>query len=582
MSRTPSQVSNDILAKLRITDPMLSLEIGTPERSIVDACAEAISESYIDANVQESALDIDTKTGIELDQFVGIFGFGRLSGRNATGVLRFSLLAAAVNQVDIPIGTQVYVPSSTAGPTVYFATTQSGAIPKGATYVDIPAQCTDVGVQGNVGSNTIVGIGTNVGITQVTNTLPFVNGSDTETDEQLRARFKQQFLRNIAGTADFYMGLCMTNTNVSRVQVLGPINRWSEQLQITSGSATSSIQNAKYIWPQSDFLSQNLGTVNEVYYTPGVAYFMDPVNNPPVVSVLDASKLPNGSVVDLSYEYCSSASRNDPANGITNKVDVLINGSQPLDTLEQTVISSQTLNTTTGSPYNINNFVRTVTGTPPVTGHRFQRLGSVPVLAFPSQITVGSTTYNLGTDYVLLSSKTPLRGSERAIEGLEWLTTAPTAGAAVTYTYTYNRLPELLNSLIKQTKQITTDVLVHQARQRNLRFNLVIIYRDSQTVAQTDTMIANALSAWLQSLPFGAWIQRSDVEQVVHNVVDVDAVRIAKSTDDATNYGIQVMNGSTVSQTFTGDFQLFDDELAVYDSVKILRRSQNTYGSIDS
>ena len=48
MAKTPDQVSKEILAKLAITAPGFSLELGTPERKIVDAVAEAVSEAYVD------------------------------------------------------------------------------------------------------------------------------------------------------------------------------------------------------------------------------------------------------------------------------------------------------------------------------------------------------------------------------------------------------------------------------------------------------------------------------------------------------------------------------------------------------
>ena len=48
-----------------------------------------------------AVVDIESKAGLELEQFVGIFGFGRLQGRAATGVVRVELNTA--NAQDIPV-----------------------------------------------------------------------------------------------------------------------------------------------------------------------------------------------------------------------------------------------------------------------------------------------------------------------------------------------------------------------------------------------------------------------------------------------------------------------------------------------
>ena len=48
MSKTPDQISAQIRAQVATTIPGLSCQIGTPERKLIDACAEAISEAYVD------------------------------------------------------------------------------------------------------------------------------------------------------------------------------------------------------------------------------------------------------------------------------------------------------------------------------------------------------------------------------------------------------------------------------------------------------------------------------------------------------------------------------------------------------
>ena len=101
VAQTPDTVSKNIRDKLSVTAPGLSMEIGTVERKIVDACAEAISEATVSQYYNGSLLDIETKGGAELEQILGIFGFGRLQGRRATGVVRVSTSTPAAQDISI-------------------------------------------------------------------------------------------------------------------------------------------------------------------------------------------------------------------------------------------------------------------------------------------------------------------------------------------------------------------------------------------------------------------------------------------------------------------------------------------------
>src|ERR1700756_4912833 len=88
---SPDVISSSILATLSQTAPQLSCAVGTPERHIVDACATQIAASYVSQYLTGGMMDINTKSGLELDQYVGTFGFGRLQGAAATGVITVTL-----------------------------------------------------------------------------------------------------------------------------------------------------------------------------------------------------------------------------------------------------------------------------------------------------------------------------------------------------------------------------------------------------------------------------------------------------------------------------------------------------------
>jgi len=82
---TPATISASILATLAANAPQLSCAVGTPERQIIDACAAQISAAYISQYLTGGMMNINTLSGLQLDEMIGIFGFGRLQGSAATG-----------------------------------------------------------------------------------------------------------------------------------------------------------------------------------------------------------------------------------------------------------------------------------------------------------------------------------------------------------------------------------------------------------------------------------------------------------------------------------------------------------------
>lgn len=581
MARTPAQISSDIRAKLAITAPNLSVEIGSPERKIIDAVAESISENGVDAVISSSFWSLDTKVGSELDEFVAFFGFGRLQGKAAQGVLTFSLSSAATQDIVLIAGTQSYVPGGSDTGNLFFMTTTETRIITGDTTVDVAARCVQVGTVGNVAADQITAFSVGLGVSSVNNAAAFSNGTDTETDEELRARFRATVLRNIAGTEDFYIAMLLQSPFVTRVNVLGPVSKYKEQLQISAGAATSSITSSKYTYPGGEFISTDLGTTDEVVYAPTVDYTISSAV-PPVITIVNTTDLPNGTVIDVEHQYVSTSSRNDITNGISNKVDIIMNGVQALSVEEHTLISTATFNNTTTDPLYVGNFYRRNTTTNPTNGNRFQRLGSAPIVTFPSTITISSSTWDLGVDYWLVDGITTDRGSQREICGIEWSSAAspalPSGGTAAIFYYSYNRLPELFDEMLRQNKQLTTDVLVRQADFVYINVYLVIMYNQGVGVSAVNTQINLALSSFFAQQGFSTWVQFSDVLQTVHNVPGVDNVRFTKTTDDATFHGIKTaFSNGTIINTYDVDFVLNDNQLPIFNTVVITRRSNNNF-----
>lgn len=600
MAKTPDVVVQEMLAKLKITAPGLSFELGTPERKMLDAVGESISECYIDQYLVGSLLDIESKAGLELEQFVGIFGFGRLQGRKASGVVRVELGTASQQDMPIPSGTQFYTRQAlpNGGSQLYFTSTQSAMIPAGSYVADIVVECTVVGTVGNVPPDSIVYLGSIIGSSSVTNLTSMTGGVDVETDAELRQRFKDTFMRNIAGTEDWYLGLALQNKNVSRARCIGPISKYVTQIVVPNGIESLVNDDVKFAWPGVHHVSvfKNLGQEDETFYRAGEEFDWYPGPAPQLERIdkpAEAGGMVPGEVVDVEYEYTSTASRNDPSftyidgdvevTGITNKVDLFVNGSDPCPVTERTVITDKFLSTDPDSELYFDHFARVGSSGSPSSSNRFMRLGSVPVVSFPSSIVIEGTNYQQGVHYHLLRSTTLLAGSTREVAGLEWTTAGPDipigTGTPVTVNYVYNRVPEVLGAVVKQGKQVTTDVLVHQASYAYLRVYLSIEYDRGFVTSQVNNGIQDRLRAYFAGLPFGDWIEVSDLMLAVRQVLGVDNVWLTTSAENPLDFGIKVYGDSSdpvdnpIGTPHATDFKLRDNQLPVFIEAVILRKA---------
>ena len=575
MSKTPADISAAIRATLGTTIPGLSCEIGTPERKIIDAVSEAISEAYIDQYLIGSLLDIDTKSGLELEAFVGIFGFGRLAGKQATGTVRITVNTASTQDQTFPLGTQFYTTPNfvVSASTLYFSSTQAVVLAAGNTACDIPVECTVVGTQGNLPPDSITYVGQQIGGSSCTNLGAMTGGVDVETDAELRQRFKDTLMRNVAGTADFYEALCQQNDSVSRVVVFGPVRLYTTQFEVPDTSLTLPVnQDVKYAWPGMASVFTNLGQEDETFYSPGNDYVFNGGVSPSITRLSDAMTV--GDVVDLEFQYTTKSSRNDPINGVTNKVDIFVDGISPYLIREACVVSSAKLSNSTASPLYTGNFRRVGSAGTPTVDNRFMRLASTPVVSFPSSLTINGVVYTRGTHYHLLQDTTLIAGSHQETSGIEWTVAGPDTGTEVVINYVYNRTPEILNAVISRTKQITTDVMVHQGEFIYIQPCLTIEYDRAYSVSVVNSSIVNRLQTYFFMMPFGSQVKLGTLCMFVQQVLGVVDVKITTASDDPVNYGVQMFANSldpTPTVVETTDFKLDDNQLANYQGVIIKR-----------
>jgi uncharacterized phage protein gp47/JayE len=490
MATTQQTLALQMIAQLRLLDPSISAEVGTPERKIVDTVAQSLYENQIDLDALSAGLDIDSKYGDQLDRFLSIFGFARQKATFATGFVTFSRVTPANVDVRVAANTQVAAPilaDAAEGDqgNVFFFTLFDATIPAGSTAVIVPVRAVTAGVLGNVAANRITipgGVNTIFGVTGITNETPTSGGTDSETDEEYKVRFKNTVFRNLAGTQDQYMALSIATAYSTRANVVGPQSHYREYVQVpptddtgsydidgdgdldlgsgTSGNYTtalSTIPYAKHIYASEYpvFVSNGDVGLNQVFYRQDFdfAFNSPPKNwgdsfrlaNVSLDSTVASSPLrPNvsfnniytgtnttvtailpGAVVLLEYSYMSEASRNDITNNILNAVDVYIDGGN--DLAASTVIVRP--KTTTAfvddgnSKYHYENYRRT--GEPekrPIIGNVLTPMFWQPATALPDEIVVGTTTYVKGVHYWLVEDISALAGTIRARNGIEWST----------------------------------------------------------------------------------------------------------------------------------------------------------------
>lgn len=604
-----ADLSSQMVSALAVVEPQLDTSIGTPVRKILDVIAEQLAAAYSDQYLASFTFDLNSKSGADLDDFCLMFGFTRFQASRAVGIETFARTTAAIQDYTIPIGTQI---TTTSGTQVVFATTAPAVLASGQTTVDVPIQAVTGGTSGNLTAHTLTTLASPVdGIMSVTNNSPTTGGTDYETDAQLIARFKLTVFRGLAGTADMFAGVALessagqtatpqavvdapeatTDSPVTNVNVLGSSQRWREQLQIVSGAATSTIPaaNAKYIYPGTQFFGPDID--NGQILVPGMAYSFNNAVIPPVINGL-AGALTNGNLYDLDFEYSSSASRNDPANGIANRVDVWVNGSRNVTASETTYFrTARAFNTTAGNSLNVANFVRLRSGgTAPTSGNYFVQLAFGPIVSFPSTLTINGVTYTQNTDYWVVHDNTAFGYAQTSLFGLEWISThAPVDGQQIVLSsassYTYNAVPSDVQDRVRQWRLVTTDVWVHAARRQYYYMNFVIMYTPGFDQSTVNTAVKSAMANFLATKGFDAALQVSDIHQAAHNVDGVDNIRLSNQTEatPAGHYGLEQVSatGAHIAfQQISGrpiDIQFGDNIVPVLYDCTFTVKAANTF-----
>ncbi len=190
-------VTNQVTAIQASSTQPLDFNTGTVELAMVQAQASmGIWLEYI-FNAVLAMARAQTSTGVDLDTWMAQFKLYRLTGNPSTGNCTFSrTVTTSTAQINVGVrvstvdfSAQFIVIPDVSNPN-YNSGAQAYILNVGVASTLVKVMCTTNGTVGNVSANTIsVFTSPVIGISTVTNALPFVNGKNGETDAEFRARF---------------------------------------------------------------------------------------------------------------------------------------------------------------------------------------------------------------------------------------------------------------------------------------------------------------------------------------------------------------------------------------------------------
>lgn len=606
MATTQADIASQMKSALLASMPELDTSVGTPASKMLDAVAASIANAYVDNQLLKYTYDIDSKTDADLDQFVQLFGIARLPAKRASGTVTFTRDSSSAI-VFLPINCQIT--SSSENPIV--VQTITGAVMNpGVVSVTVPVLAVNAGPDGNVSANLLSNITSPVsGVTAVTNLSALTGGMDQETDSALRARWKATVFRNMAGTESMFLGIALDDPDCFAANVVTSTKQVREQIQVSSGSATSTVNDAKYVFGTPVTFGTDID--NGVVFIPNHDYQFN-ATIPPSITVLNSTAIPNGTVADLMYQYTPVMSRNDPANAIINRIDLWCGGTRAVSAQQSVVFNNTKIFAGSGA-YNVANFVRQ-NGTNPTSGNVFVPLAFGPIVTVSPTVTIGVTTYGLATAtnpmgtvaggityaYQVVHDNTANGYTPQSLFGLEWnAANLPANNSLFTMgsdgAYTYNQVPTSIQAAVDSWRLAGTDARAHQAQAILLKFNVAVMYNRGAYPAQINQAMDTALSGWLNGLGINSVVQASDVLQILHNVPGVDNVRFLNGADfagftvgTANSYtvGIQqisstgtVMNSYVDSTGRPKDIVFTDSQVPQFGSSLYAQKSQNSWGA---
>ncbi len=144
---------------------------------------EEMAKAAIEAN------SVWTASGDDLEMLCTDRGITRQDGTRSNGTLTFRTSTPATNTIVIETGT-VASAIGVDGSRIYVETIEDGVIDVGQTSVTVDAQSQNTGTDGNVPEYAVDRLIDHISGVRVENTAAFTGGTDEESDDDLRDRYK--------------------------------------------------------------------------------------------------------------------------------------------------------------------------------------------------------------------------------------------------------------------------------------------------------------------------------------------------------------------------------------------------------
>ena len=190
-------VQNQVVAIQGRSSALIDLSVGSILRAVVES-SSAVAMWLQGMILQLLAITrATTSTGSDLDSWVADYGVTRLPANRATGHVTFSRFTAT-NQATIPAGvliqssdgSQQYAVIADASNINFYPSSGLYILLAGVQSITIPVQAVTAGFSANAAIGGINTIAQSIsGVDSVANSVAIENGSDAESDADLRARF---------------------------------------------------------------------------------------------------------------------------------------------------------------------------------------------------------------------------------------------------------------------------------------------------------------------------------------------------------------------------------------------------------
>lgn len=183
---------------------------------------------------------VETATGERLDYFAKQRGLERKSAQKAQGEISFFISAPIDHTIIIPKGSVVATAEEIPR---RFVTIEDNEITQGNTLVSISSEAEKAGSGGNAAIDMItVAVDVPSEIEWVKNRMPYIGGSDEESDEDLRERIRDSYLRLPNGTnAAYYEQLALTVDGIAKAKAVGKVRGYGTVDVYVSGDGRAAV-----------------------------------------------------------------------------------------------------------------------------------------------------------------------------------------------------------------------------------------------------------------------------------------------------------------------------------------------------